>query len=171
MPQATPPGMAPERTAKGIISEVKFGVLAHDIGPFSSNEEDVTANINAELLFASPRFLSFLWSPRPHLGLTINPEGDTSQIYAGLTWEITLSRHWFIDFSFGGSLHDGERTTTRDDRKELGCRLLFRESFEIGYRFDSGHSLTGFLAHISNANICDKNEGLENAGLRYGYRF
>ena len=27
------------------------------------------------------------------------------------------------------------------------------------------------LAHLSNAKFCDTNEGLENVGVRYGYRF
>jgi lipid A 3-O-deacylase len=155
----------------GIISELRLGALAHDIGPFSSNEEDIILDYNAEILFISPAFLEKIWAPRPHLGFTLNTGGDTSQVYAGLTWEYEFWRRWFIDFSLGGSLHDGKKKTNKIDRKELGCSLLFRESFEIGYRFESGHSLTGFLDHISNANICDRNEGLESAGIRYGYRF
>ena len=155
----------------GFISEIRVGALAHDIGPFSSNEEDVIVDYNGELLFNSPGFLSFIWAPRPHLGFTLNTGGDTSQVYTGLTWEFDIWRSWFINFSLGGSLHDGEKRTTATNRKELGCHLLFRESFEVGYRFESGHSITGFLDHISNANICDANEGLETAGIRYGYRF
>ena len=27
------------------------------------------------------------------------------------------------------------------------------------------------LDHISNANLCDQNEGLDTLGIRYGYRF
>jgi lipid A 3-O-deacylase len=155
----------------GFISEVRLGVVAHDIGPFSSNEEDIIADYNGEILFNSPGFLDIVWAPRPHLGFTLNTGGDTSQVYAGLTWEYEFWRSWFIDFSLGGSLHNGKKQTTQINRKELGCHLLFRESFEIGYRFPGGHSVTGFLDHISNANICDANEGLESAGIRYGYRF
>ena len=155
----------------GFISEIRIGALAHDIGPFSSNEEDVIVDYNGELLFNSPGFLDLIWAPRPHVGFTLNTGGDTSQVYAGLTWEFDVWRSWFINFSLGGSLHDGELRTTAINRKELGCHLLFRESFEVGYRFESGHSITGFLDHISNANICDANEGLETAGIRYGYRF
>ena len=165
------PASHPKKGLWGFISEIRIGALAHDIGPFSSNEEDVIVDYNGELLFNSPGFLDFIWAPRPHLGFTLNTGGDTSQVYAGLTWEFDIWRSWFINFSLGGSLHDGEKRTTAINRKELGCHLLFRESFEVGYRFDSGHSLTGFLDHISNANICDANEGLETAGIRYGYRF
>ena len=158
------------RKSKGLISEIRVGFLAHDIGPFSRNEEDGFDG-NFEVLFTSPSWLEKIWAPRPHIGLSVNSSGDTSQAYVGLTWEWRFWRNWFIDFSLGGSIHDGKKTTTRIDRKELGCRVLFRGSFELGYIFKERHSITGFLDHISNANICDANEGLESVGIRYGYRF
>ena len=158
------------RALGGILSEVRLGVLKHDFGPFSSSEEH-GIDINFELLFAAPGFLDFIWSPRPHIGATINTDGDTNQVYFGLSWEFDLWRDVFAGFSFGGSVHDGETETDRTDKKELGCRLLFRESLELGYRFGGRHAITAFLEHVSNANICDKNEGLENLGVRYGYRF
>lgn len=153
-----------------VLSEVRIGALVHDIGPFSSNEEDGFDG-NFELLFVSPDFLEIIWAPRPHVGLSVNSSGDTSQVYAGLSWEWSFWRYWFAGFSLGGSVHDGKFTTNRIDRKELGCRVLFRESIEVGYRFAGKHSISGFLDHISNANICDKNEGLETTGIRYGYKF
>jgi lipid A 3-O-deacylase len=153
-----------------VFSEVRVGFLMHDVGPFSSNEEDGYDG-NFELLFVSPRFLDIIWSPRPHLGFTVNSAGNTNQAYFGLTWEWSFWGNWFAGFSFGGSVHNGELTTVRTDRKELGCHLLFRESVEGGYRFGSRHAVSLFLDHISNGNICDKNEGLENWGVRYGYRF
>jgi lipid A 3-O-deacylase len=154
----------------GILSEVRFGVLKHDFGPFSSSEEE-GVDVNLEALFVSPGFLEFIGAPRPHLGLTANTSGDTSQAYFGLSWEFDIWKDLFAGFSFGGSYHDGETTTDRSDKKELGCSLLFRESIEVGYRFGGHHAITAFLDHVSNANICDKNEGLENLGIRYGYRF
>jgi lipid A 3-O-deacylase len=153
-----------------IFSEIRLGGLVHDQGPFSRNEED-GFDANIEVLFVSPKFLEIVWSPRPHIGGNINSEGDTSQAYIGLTWEWSFWGGWFAGFSLGGAIHDGKLTTLRIDRKELGCRILFRESVEGGYRFGGRHSISGFLDHISNANICDNNEGLENYGIRYGYRF
>ena len=155
---------------EGFLSEVRLGVLKHDFGPFSSSEEH-GVDVNLEVLFASPSFLKFVWSPRPHLGITINSDGDTDQAYFGLSWEADVWRDLFVGFSFGGSYHNGETETDRTDKKELGCGLLFRESLELGYRFAGRHAITAFLDHVSNANICDKNEGLENFGVRYGYRF
>ncbi len=154
----------------GILSEVRFGVLKHDFGPFSSSEED-GIDVNFELLFASPGILELIWSPRPHLGVTINTDDDTDQAYFGLSWEFDVWRNLFVGLSFGGAVHNGETETDRSDKKELGCKLLFRESLELGYRFGGRHAITAFLDHVSNANLCDKNEGLENLGVRYGYRF
>ena len=158
------------RTAARIVSEIRFGVFAHDQGPFSRNEED-GADFNFELLFTSPAILEGIWSPRPHFGATVNTSGDTSQVYLGLTWEWPFRRDWYLDFSLGAAVHSGRIKTNRIDRKELGCRVLFRESVELGYRLGTRHTISAFLDHLSNANICDKNEGLESLGVRYGYRF
>ena len=154
----------------GILSEVRVGFLAHDHGPVSRNEESGFDG-NFELLFVSPTVLDVIWSPRPHVGVSVNSDGDTSQAYAGLSWEWSFWGNWFAGFSLGGSVHDGETETTAVDRKELGCHLLFRESVEVGYRFGGRHGISAFLDHISNAKLCSANEGLENFGIRYGYRF
>ncbi len=150
--------------------EIRLGALIHDEGPFSRNEED-GFDTNLEILFPAPKYLAAIWSPRPHIGATINSNGNTNQGYFGLTWEWDFWKNWFGGFSFGGSIHDGKTKTDKLDRKELGCRLLFREAVEVGYRFNRHHSISVLLDHISNGKICDKNEGLENFGLRYGYRF
>lgn len=155
---------------RGIISEIRLGALVHDEGPFSRNEED-GFDLNFEVLFVSPKFLDVVWAPRPHLGASLNSDDDTNQVYFGLSWEWSFWGNWFAGFSLGGSVHDGKLSTLRTDRKELGCRVLFRESIDVGYRFGGRHGVSGFLDHISNANLCDRNEGLENYGLRYGYKF
>lgn len=161
-----------EKPSKKLISEIRLGILAHDhdIAPFSRSEED-GIDANFEILFISPHWLKKLRSPRPHLGVSINTTGDTSQAYMGLTWEWQFWRQWFFDFSLGGAIHDGKTTTTLIDRKELGCQVLFRESLDLGYIYAERHSISVFLDHISNAKICEKNEGLETVGIRYGYRF
>jgi hypothetical protein len=152
------------------LSEVRGGILAHDRGPFTNNEEG-GADINLELLFRSPDILASIGSPRPHLGFSVNTGGDTDQFYAGLTWEWEFWRGLFAGFSLGGAVHDGETETSRTDRKELGCRVLFRGSLEIGYKLTRRHGVSLFYDQISNLDICDNNEGLETAGVRYGYRF
>lgn len=176
-PQAAP--QAPTQTAArepdgdglgGFLSELRIGVLAHDVGAFGRKKEEGT-DINAEVLFTSPEFLEVVFSPRPHLGITVNTGDDTSQVYAGLTWDWTFWDPFFVEGTLGFAVHDGETDIESREKKALGCKLLFRESVSLGARFLDSHSISASLAHISNAKLCEKNEGLDTFGVRYGYSF
>lgn len=159
------------RGAPSAVSETRIGAMAHDVGLFGGDEED-GVNVNAEILFTSPDFMQFLWSPRPHIGGSFNTSGDTSQAYIGMTWDFNLTDSLFFEASLGGAIHDGKlNDDPRNQRKALGCRVLFRESVSLGWRFDEHHSLSLMLDHISNASLCKNNEGLDTLGVRYGYRF
>ena len=152
------------------ITDLRVGLLLHDTGPFSNTKEDGLDG-NVEVLFKSPTYLEKIWSPRPHVGMTLNSSSDTNQLYGGLTWNWGFEGGYFIDLSFGAALHDGETKTDSTDKKSLGCSLLFRESLGLGYVISGPHSVMLHFDHISNAKLCDRNEGLENLGLRYGYSF
>jgi len=164
-------GIASEGTpVRGILSEVRLGVLKHDVGLISSATEEGYDG-NFELLFASPDFLDIVFAPRPHIGAAINSSGDTSQGYAGLSWTVDFFDGVFGELSVGGAVHDGDLANNNDTQNEFGCRILFRESLSLGYRFDEHHSISAMFDHISNAGFCDENDGMDNAGIRYGYRF
>ncbi len=150
--------------------ELRLGVLAHDVGVFGG-EHEAGADVDAEVLFESPRVLAPIWSPRPHLGISVNSAGDTSQAYAGLTWTWDFGGRLFAAFSLGGAVHDGKLGTARQDRVSLGSRVLFRESLSVGVWVTERQNLTLVLAHISNANLAEHNEGMDQFGLRWGYRF
>ena len=152
------------------ISEIRVGALWHDQGPFSHRKEKGYDG-NLEFLFTTPDYLAKIWSPRPHVGISINSAGDTNQTYLGLTWEGKFYERFFANFSLGAGYHDGYKVTSLLDRKSLGCKLLFRESLDIGYRFQHSHSIMAHLDHLSNAKLCSNNEGLESVGIRYGYHF
>jgi lipid A 3-O-deacylase len=154
------------------LSEVRLGLLAHNIGPIASARED-GAQLNAELRFDSPDIFEYILSPRPHLGASINTSGDTSFLYFGLTWTWNIYQGLFADFSFGGTVHDGWLDSHDPDPEQrlMGSRLLFRESLELGVRFWDHHSLSVMLDHTSNAGLADKNQGNDDVGLRYGYHF
>ena len=166
--RATPDAKDAERWH--IFSELRGGLLAHDVGPFSRQKED-GVDVNVEILFGSPRFMELIWSPRPTVGATINTSGDTSQGYLGLTWEWDFWEQAYVSFFWGASAHNGEKTVNLTDKKDLGCSVLFREGLDLGWRFTEQHSVMAHFSHISNAKLCDPNEGLETIGVRYGYRF
>lgn len=151
-------------------SELRLGLMGHDVGVFGVKKETgVDANI--EMLFDSPAFLEAIWSPRPHVGVTVNSGGDTSQAYAGLSWAWAPAGRWFVEFSLGGAVHNGKLSSPGRDRKELGSRALFRESLSLGFRIDERNSVMVTLDHVSNAKLAENNEGLDTLGLRWGYRF
>ncbi len=156
----------------GWLSGLRLGVLAHNIGPIASARED-GVQFNGELRFTSPSLFEFIFSPEPHIGASINTAGDTSFLYFGLTWTWDIIGGLYLDTSFGGTVHDGwlESHEPEPDRRLMGSRLLFRESIELGYRFLDRHSLSLMLDHVSNAGLADENQGNDDVGLRYGYRF
>lgn len=167
----------PARAADGIIDQLKFGVLDHDIG-IGGHHKEPGADINGEVQFTSPSFLGIIWSPRPHLGTDINTDGKTSDIYAGLTWTLLKfqdvfdsSDAIFLDGSVGGAVHDGHLHGGSSSDKQLGSRVLFRESVEIGYQFVPRQSISLFADHISDAGLTSQNQGISNLGVRYGYGF
>lgn len=154
----------------GVISEVRLGALLHDQGLFSSHKE-AGADINLEVLFTPPDLLEAIGSPRPHLGFSAHTLDETHHAYLGLTWEWTFLRRAFFDFSFGGAVHSGETNSGILGRKDLGCSVLLRAALDLGYRFAGRHAVMVSMSHLSNAKLCDNNEGLENIGIRYGYAF
>jgi len=165
--------------AFGWLSEVRAGVLKHAISA-GNRKKETGIDANLEVLFVSPDWLKYIMSPRPHIGFSVNGStNNTDYAYGGITWEWFPWKTMFIDFSFGAAGHNGKR---KDDanlvfpadvnrRREMGCSVLFRESLEIGVILAEHHGISAMWDHLSNGGLCSQNEGLDNLGIRYGYRF
>lgn len=167
MAQAPPPDGAPSR----LIDEVRLGLLAHSIE--GSNAED-GVDLNLEVLFRRPAitytnvWLDWALRPRLHIGASLNTDGDTSQVYAGFTWDVKLTQRMSLELSFGGALHNGPTDDSHSD--SYGCPVNFRESVSLGYALDERWAVYGIVSHMSNAKLCDHNSGLSSAGVRLGYK-
>jgi len=156
----------------GWIYELRAGVLAHDVDHLwsrSRNEEGVV--VNSEIVFAHRGLPLLFGRLRPHLGSSINTVRDTSQFYAGALLEWEHDSGLFAGMGLGGAVHDGKTDTRKKDRKELGSRVLFRVSLDLGFSVWHHHRLMLSFAHISNAYLASPNEGLDTLGVRYGFRF
>jgi lipid A 3-O-deacylase len=146
-----------------------IGVFAHDSGPTSDHHED-GVDLNLEVLFAP---LDILSSPRPHLGATLNFEGDTSIAYGGLSLRLLEQARWFSDLFVGAAIHDGPLHKDPvgcdlDSDCGYGIRVMPRFGLEAGYRLSSDASVSLYLDHMShNWLIGGENEGLDHAGVRY----
>jgi lipid A 3-O-deacylase len=173
----------PNPPALGIVDEVKAGVLAHDVG-FLGHHTERGADVDLEMLFTSPDLLSILGSPRPHIGADINTAGNTSDVFAGLSWGISVIQNLFrpgdavfLQGSLGGAYQDGLIGSSNPNqvhppgRKLLGSPVLFRESAEVGYQITPTISISAIIDHISNADLATHNAGITSAGARLGFKF
>lgn len=160
------------KPGEGFYSEVRVGVLLHDMGdPFKQRHES-GADLNAELLFGSPdnAFFNFLFNPRPHVGVSLNTAGGTTQIYGGITWHFDVFSCLFLEASFGGEGHTGRINNKSSNRQALGARFLFREGVSLGVNMGDHHTVSVMLDHASHAGLGGRNPGLTSLGLRYGYK-
>lgn len=174
-------------SAQQLVSELRLGVLAHDIPVLGSHRES-GADINGEVLFVSPvpdnlvagvsPALRWLLVPRPDIGGDLNTAGGTSQLYLGLVWTATLfgdvltpGDSVFLDLGIGPAFNNGLISTTDPDRKSLGSHTLFHGSLGLGYRFDRRYSVSLYYEHSSNGGLARENDGLNNAGVRLGLAF
>lgn len=162
----------PAKAQTPLLDEIRLGVMAHSIEPGHSEDG---ADVNLELLFRRPAITfgnsvaDFVFTPRVHVGTSINTIGDTSQVYAGFTWDLKITERLSFEATFGGAWHDGPLSGGAADL--YGCRLSFRESASLGYALNESWTIYATIAHMSNADLCSHNSGITSAGVRLGYKF
>jgi hypothetical protein len=167
-------------------SEVKLGVLAHDVHFLGGKEGGV--DLNPEILFQSPIgdawaagvpwYLHWMVQPRPTIGGEFNTSGFTNQAYFGATWTWQLANNVLMPgdgvtfgYFFGPSFNDGDIIGKAPNKKSLGANVLFREAFELGYRITPVYTVSGFLDHVSNGGFAKQNQSINDVGVRLGFRF
>ena len=168
------------KTAKNFLGlyEVKQGVLAHDRGWFGKNREGFGPDYNFELMFNDSKFLKFLGSPKPILGLTQTSTGGSSLYYGGITWDKNISKNWFVAGTTGIAYTNGlsklpQGEEPKGDKKiQFGSKWLHRGAVEIGWNFYGNDTISLMFSHVSHGSMLDnKNQGMDEFGVRYGYRF
>ncbi len=160
-----------DHSAGGILSEVRLGVL----GFWQDNSEsEEGVYVSGQVLFDpfvrpfDNWFLNVFLRPRPHIGGSASPDG-TDQLFAGVTWTVPLWWNFFLDASFGGTVHNGPLSGAE---VSLGCSILFRESIGLGLNIGDHWSVIAAADHSSHADLCDgENDGLTHVGVHFGYRF
>lgn len=166
-----------------IVSDIRGGVLWQDADlinqdgschPFTSVDEGGVA-LNLAVLFQTPRFLEWALAPRPFFNMSISPSGQTSLWAGGLSWGHQFRFGLYLDGYLGAAVNDGELDEGGTTGvKEMGARVTPFFAAELGFRFDEAqhHGLALYVEHISHAKLFDqRNDALDNWGLRYSYRF
>ena len=152
------------------VDELRIGITDHDTDLLSATVEP-GFDLSLEVLFKSPTWLKWAYSPRPNIGLNLNSESATNVLYFGTVWQLPIAAGFFGEGGLGIAFNDGEQNTGKADKRQLGCSVGFHESVAIGYKFLGHHQIIGAAEHASNGGFCPPNSGLTSLGLRYGYNF
>lgn len=176
----------PVVASAGGLEEVRLNVLVHDVNLTGNGAggKEGGADIQGELVFSSPAFLSWAGKPRPYLHGSVNTAGETNFGGAGLSWMQDFSSIFYGEFEFGLEIHDGivhlppdpadpKRIRLDATRVILGSRVLFRPTFVLGAHLSERWDAAFVFEHMSHGQILarGRNEGLDNLGVRLAYKF
>jgi hypothetical protein len=161
-----------------LAEEVRVSFTEHDTN-WVGNRKEEGYDFGAEII-SSP-LLDNPVNPRLVLGVQVNTEGYTNQLYAGLLAQRDIfsgvfndGDAIFLEGTVGIAYHDGKLdvvgTPEEAEWKSHGSELVFRTGFGVGYRFNERTSLSFGLHHISNADIVEPNEGSNDIGFRLGWK-
>lgn len=161
----------PAASAAGL----RVGALQHDTD-FGGSRRESGTDVNLEWL-GDPLPVASIWHGyagppiRPFAGYSGHMAGDaTDEAYGGGVVEMLPGSEYEANLGLGLALHDGKLARDEPDRNALGQRILFYSSLELG-RFWGAHGLFLYFQHSSNGILSGPNDGINNLGVRYGYRF
>ena len=176
--------MAP--AAQAGVDEVHVGVMQHNICVTNCKNADKEdgPNIELQLSFDSPSFLSWAGAPQPYLMASVNTAGDTSFGGFGLEWRWEFAENWAIEPGVGYVIHDGELENPfpsgspqaaefAAEHVQYGSRDLFRTSIGLTRDFAGPWEGQVFYEHLSHGQILGsgRNQGVDQIGIRLGYQF
>jgi len=163
------PALADE--ARGAGPQLRIGGFYHSL----SMPESGTADVQISGLFPAfdlgPSMAASDVTIHPELGADLNTQGKTSAAFAGFAAVAHLPANFLAEANLGVSANNGYTSGAPSGRLELGCNELFREALGLGYQFTKQVSVMAVAEHMSNANLCQPNNGITNVGLRLGYSF
>ena len=171
--EAPPAEIVASYNPGGIFDEVRVGATTFWQRGDTSGEGNLY--FNGQVLFdpVTPQFDKWYWNfllrPRPHLGASLAVDEGSNQIFGGFTWTLPLGRLFFLEASFGATVHDA---ALEGEPVSVGCRVLMRETLGAGINLGEHWRLVGGVDHSSHANLCGgENDGLSHIGGSIGYRF
>ena len=148
-----------------------FGIGIYDI-KFDGSEKNQTTDFRYEfrsdnsILDIGPKEDNFFFL-KPFFGLELTND-SASYFLTGVYLEDNLGQlfegdrsKFFFTPSFGAGIYDD------GSGKKLGNDLQFRTSLELSYELKNKNRIGISFSHISNANLGDKNPGVEILSFSY----
>ncbi|MEZ5994942.1 MAG: acyloxyacyl hydrolase [Hyphomonadaceae bacterium] len=173
-------------TAQAGVAAVHVGVMDHNVcvTDCKNANKEGSPNIEIQLSFETPAFLSWAGSPQPYVMASANTAGDTSFAAVGLEWRLEIGDNWAIEPGIGYAIHDGElenpfpggspQAADFASRRLLhGSRDLFRTSLGLSRQLEGPWQAQLFFEHLSHGQIIGggHNQGTDQFGVRLGYQF
>ncbi|MDP3299384.1 MAG: acyloxyacyl hydrolase [Phenylobacterium sp.] len=176
-------------------AELLVGAYAHDvtfigeaIGSGAPGREE---GVDLHLGLRSEPIAYLFGGPQLHAFVSLNSEGTSNFVAAGVSWPISLTERLYVRPGLGLAYTDGEaglppvnapaltpaeiarRLELYNTRIDFGSQLLFQPELSVGYEFTERFAAELSWVHISNAQIFHrgKNQGLDAAGVRLIYSF
>ena len=148
-----------------------FGLGLYDI-KFDGSEKNQATDFRYEfrsdksLFDIGPKEDNFFFL-KPFFGFELTND-SASYFLTGIYFEDNLGEllegdksKFFFTPSFGAGIYDD------GSGKKLGNDLQFRTSLEVSYELENKNRIGISFSHISNANLGDKNPGVEILSLSY----
>ena len=167
-----------------VIDEVSVGGYLHDVVNITDGVESNLQDLQLEVDTTRPNALRVLGAPRLNTFVTFNSAHKSDMAGAGLTWDHRLLfPRLFATLDFGLAYSDGVINPPPGHSNEyydhyprllLGSNVLFRTAPGIEWHIDDHWVIGGQFIHLSNAGLLGShhyNRGINDAGLRIGYRF
>lgn len=159
-------------SAPAQAGELFGGILAHEaVNTFSKSTGEGGADFQLGYRSAPISPLRFLGGPRAYAFGSVNSNGDTNFLAAGLSWK--FGSKFYARPGLGIAVHDGPgyRCCIDGDRTDLGSRVLFEPELGLGVRLAPRITAEATWVHLSHARIFGgQNPGLDMVGLRVNLR-
>ena len=135
--------------------------------PFSLDIGENGSAIQGGYRSAPVAALKAIGSPSPYILASVNVDGKTSFIAAGLSWK--FGDKVYVRPGIGLALNDNgnARFSPNGDRLDLGSTLLFEPEIAVGAKLLPDLSVEAAWTHISHAQFFGgQNPGLDVIGIR-----
>jgi hypothetical protein len=123
------------------------------------NENDA-GNTTAGLFRVEARLPYKLWRFTPIAGLEVSHRGAVYG-YGGFNIDVFFGDSFVVTPSAAAGYYSA------GDGRDLGYPLEFRTGLEAAWQFDNGSRLGLAYHHISNADLGDRNPGIENLTVNF----